>query len=45
LPTLAEIREIVDPDPQLALAPEPEGAPAEASGQPAKASSTTEDVA
>ena len=56
LPTLAEIREIADPDPQLALAPEPEAAPDDAtdtSDQPADAEgvaptdtpSTTEDAA
>jgi segregation and condensation protein B len=56
LPTLAEIREIADPDPQLALAPEPEAAPNDAtnpSNQPADAEaaapadtpSTTEDAA
>jgi segregation and condensation protein B len=56
LPTLAEIREIADPDPQLALAPEPEVAPddamnppdptAEAEGAaPADTPSTTEDAA
>lgn len=57
LPTLAEIREIVDPDPQLALAPDASGAPAEsaamdttedpAAGEttPADAPSTTEDAA
>jgi segregation and condensation protein B len=32
LPTLAEIREIADPDPQLALSPDPQAAPADASG-------------
>lgn len=56
LPTLAEIREIADPDPQLALAPEPEAAPndatnpsdppADAEGAaPADTPSTTEDAA
>ena len=56
LPTLAEIREIADPDPQLALAPEPDAAPddttdpsdppADAEGAaPADTPSTTEDVA
>ena len=56
LPTLAEIREIADPDPQLALAPEPEVAPEDATGSsdpsadaegaaPADRPSTTEDAA
>jgi len=56
LPTLAEIREIADPDPQLALAPEPEAAPddatnpsdppADAEGDaPADTPRTTEDAA
>jgi len=56
LPTLAEIREIADPDPQLALAPEPEAgrdaaanpsdAPTDAEGAaPADTPSTTEDAA
>jgi segregation and condensation protein B len=56
LPTLAEIREIVDPDPQLALAPATDGAPADASepsdqptdtdaAMPANTPSAAEDVA
>ena len=56
LPTLAEIREIADPDPQLALAPEPEAAPDDATNPsdpptdaegaaPADTPSTTEDAA
>ena len=56
LPTLAEIREIADPDPQLALAPEPEAAPGDATSPsdppadaegdaPADTPRTTEDAA
>jgi segregation and condensation protein B len=56
LPTLAEIREIADPDPQLALAPEPDAdlddttdpsdPPADAEGAaPADTPRTTEDAA
>ncbi|HJR13665.1 MAG TPA: SMC-Scp complex subunit ScpB [Rhodanobacteraceae bacterium] len=55
LPTLAEIREIADPDPQLALAPEPEATSADTSEPNAQSAdagpaasaitpSTTEDV-
>lgn len=55
LPTLAEIREIADPDPQLALAPRPDAEPPaatdpsgqsdEAGAAPTDTPSTTEDVA